>query len=100
MFSFAPYNYGPFDKAVYWDLEALAAEGHAEIVPLSKGHGYRLTATGQSIANAVLLDELPAVARNYIKQVSAFVLRLSFAALVSAIYKAYPDMRVNSIFQH
>jgi hypothetical protein len=36
----------------------------------------------------------------YIRQASEFVRSLSFTQLVSAIYKAYPEMRENSVFQH
>ena len=35
---------------------------------------------------------------SYIKEVSKFVRALSFADLVSAIYKAYPEMKANSVF--
>jgi hypothetical protein len=46
-----------------------------------------------------LLNDLPPNTKNYIIQLSEFVRSLSFSALVSAIYKAYPAMRANSVFQ-
>ena len=94
-FMFKPYNYGPFDKTVYAELEALAGEGHVEIVSLGNLQQFRLTPSGQQIGNSVL-TYLPLAARDYVQKASAFVRRLSFADLVSAIYKAYPDMKVNS----
>jgi hypothetical protein len=38
-------------------------------------------------------------ARDYIDRESIFVRSLSFPELVAAIYKAYPEMRANSVFQ-
>jgi uncharacterized protein len=99
LFDFKAYNYGPFDKRVYAELDALAVDGHVELIPKGKWHEYRLTSAGQAIGDSVLV-QLPKVPRDYIETASAFVRSLSFPALVSAIYKAYPDMRANSIFQH
>jgi uncharacterized protein YwgA len=93
-FDFRPYHYGPFDKAVYKELEALRDEGLVDIGSRS----YALTSTGQA-QGMKFLDSLPKNGREYIIQVAAFVRRLSFSALVSAIYKEYPEMRANSVFQ-
>jgi hypothetical protein len=96
-FNFRPYNYGPFDKAVYQELEVLAEAGLTETVPQGRWSGFRLTPNGQALGDAYL-SKLPAAARDYIGRVSTFVRQHSFAALVSAIYKAYPEMRANSVF--
>ena len=93
-FDFRPYHYGPFDKEVYRALDSLALQGLA----ISAARSYGLTPTGHR-QGAALLATLDTRARTYIEEVSAFVRRLSFASLVSAIYKAYPEMRVNSVFQ-
>lgn len=93
-FDFQPYHYGPFDKAVYKELDALAAEGLADV----RRRSYALTAAGQA-EGEMMLAELPAATREYLSKLSAFVRRLNFSELVSAIYKAYPAMRVNSVFQ-
>ncbi|MGH2359352.1 MAG: hypothetical protein ACRDGM_02265 [bacterium] len=97
-FSFRPYNYGPFDEAVYRALEQLACEGLVELVPDYKWTSYRLTAEGQRRGEQ-LLASLPSDAVEYIRRVSDFVRSLSFTQLVSSIYNAYPDMRENSVFQ-
>jgi hypothetical protein len=97
-FKFEPYDYGPFDKSLYWELEALAATRLVEITPQSNWRTYRLT--GQGLARGLaLLGTLPLPIRQYIESVSEFVRKLSFTQLVAAIYKAYPEMRVNSVFQ-
>ena len=97
-FDFKPYNYGPFDPTVYRELEGLVTEGHLELVRNYSWASYALTTSGQELGFN-LLEALPYKAKDYIKQASQFVLRLSFTQLVSAIYKAYPDMQENSVFQ-
>jgi hypothetical protein len=98
-FHFQPYHYGPFDKAVYGTLDALAQNGLVEIV-LGSGNWreYRLTAQGQARGETVLEGMEPR-ARDYMQRLSNFVRKLSFSELVSAIYKAYPQMRTRSVFQ-
>ena len=59
---------------------------------------YALTPTGQNEGDR-LLGELSDSTKDYIRRVSAFVLKLNFLQLVSAIYKAYPDMQKNSILR-
>ena len=101
-FEFKPYHYGPFDQRVYSTLERLELEGlteHSDVMRATGSHRvYRLTsaghAAGQQIAATFGDDGV-----HYIGQVCDFVLSQSFAGLVSAIYKAYPDMKVNSVFQ-
>jgi hypothetical protein len=46
-----------------------------------------------------LLGELPDQAKKYIQDVNALVRKLSFAELVASIYKAFPEMKVNSVFR-
>jgi uncharacterized protein len=97
-FDFKPYDYGPFDKDVYAVLEALADQGYVDIVPENTWRSYKLTSMGQAFAD-VLLKRCPERAVDYIQRSSAFVRELSFTQLVGAIYKAYPEMRANSIFR-
>ena len=99
MFDFQPYDYGPFDKVVYRELEGLASQGMARINPAAWGRReYSLTPEGQSFGEKAL-ESLPPEIRIYIAKVSEFVRSLGFAELVGAIYNAYPEMRENSIFQ-
>lgn len=98
-FNFQPYHYGPFDRAVYRTLEDLAQKGQVEITQnIGNWRDYRLTLEGQAHAGQALsrLDERT---RSYILRISEFVRSLSFTDLVSAIYKAYPEMRERSVFQ-
>lgn len=100
-FAFEPYDYGPFDKAVYHELEALQRQGLVNIEQIGASAGqrrYSLTPRGQQEGEKAL-SQLPEFARQYMTDLSAWVRSLSFAQLVGSIYKAYPRMRENSVFQ-
>lgn len=99
-FDFQPYAYGPFDKQICDLLGLLNKEGDVEAIrnPSLKWVKYRLTAQGQ-MKGEDILNSLGTDAREYIIKLSKFVRSLDFAGLVSSIYKAYPEMRVNSVFQ-
>jgi len=98
-FNFQPYDYGPFDKAVYETLDLLESQGDVEISrsDMPSRRLYRLTRCGQEKGEKNL-DSLDPEAQKYIKEASSLVRELSFANLVSAIYKAYPEMKENSVF--
>jgi hypothetical protein len=101
LFSFEPYDYGPFDKAVYRELEALQIKGLVNIKQIGASAGqrrYSLTPRGQQ-AGEHELSQLPKFAGQYMTDLSAWVRSLSFSRLVGSIYKAYPRMRENSVFQ-
>lgn len=99
-FHFIPYHYGPFDKGIYDLLLQLAAKGHVEILGNPNLHlrKYRLTPAGQKKGDKIL-DSLDPKIAAYIRKLSVFVRSLSFAALVSSIYRAYPEMQENSLFR-
>ena len=98
-FSFEPYDYGPFDKQVYDELEAMASKGLIEVsetYPRSS-RTYRLTDEGREVGTAALATIAQPV-REYIAKIVYFVRSRSFSRLVAAIYAAYPDMKANSVF--
>jgi DNA-binding PadR family transcriptional regulator len=97
-FDFQPYYYGPFDASLYDELSMLESEGYVEVLPEQTWLSYRLTETGQKTGEE-LLNSLSPKAQEFIKTISAFVRSLSFSQLVSAIYKAYPEMKANSVFK-
>jgi hypothetical protein len=98
-FNFKPYHYGPFDKGVYDVVERLERNGQMEVErdPSLRIRKFRLTQNGIDRGQTVL-KQMPDKARSYIERASSFVQRSTFASLVSAIYKRYPDMKKNSIF--
>lgn len=99
-YSFEPYDYGPFAAGVYRDAEALEQGGLVTIKrpPLTRFNQYSSTDAGRETA-ASLRKELPADVAKYLTDVIKFTQSLSFNELVAAIYKAYPDMKANSVFQ-
>jgi hypothetical protein len=99
-YNFQPYDYGPFDSAVYSDLDWLSVpqEGCIEVVRNGRYRTYRLTQRGREIGLS-RLNQLAPQARDYFGRAKDWVKSLSFQELVRAIYQAYPETRVNSIFQ-
>jgi hypothetical protein len=98
MFDFRPYDYGPFDPEVYAVLTRLRTEGSVEIEESGRVRRYRLTELGQEAGSREFHSLAPA-AKDYIARASNFVRSLPFQHLVAAIYKAFPDMKANSVFQ-
>jgi len=96
-FDFEPYDYGPFDKVVYAELDAMCAEGLVAIKGSGSYREYTLTEAdverGRTTV-AKLSGNLP----QSLSTLARFVRSLGFAELVSAVYRAYPAMKVNSVF--
>lgn len=98
-YSFIPYNYGPFDSAIYADAQTLINES---LVTLARVSGktwayYVITPKGNEVATAVSSELTPQV-KDYIVKIVHWVQRLSFVQLLTAIYQAYPEYRANSVF--
>ncbi|MGH7720251.1 MAG: hypothetical protein ACREON_15585 [Gemmatimonadaceae bacterium] len=99
-YEFAPYDYGPFSREVYEDAERLEREGLVQIErpPHTRFNLYAVTPAGLERA-AELEEVLAPPVRDYVRSVVAWAMSLTFNQLVSEIYKAYPEMRENSVFQ-
>lgn len=98
-FAFEPYDYGPFDQDVYRELDRLTAEGLVAVSDPGLGgpRTYWLTEAGLD-KGAEALARLEAATQRALDRLTNFVRALSFGDLVSAIYRAYPEMKVNSVF--
>lgn len=97
-FDFRPYDYGPFDREVYDEIDALEAQGLVEVLSSGRYRMYILSQSGLEEGQKTL-TEMTENARTYVSQVAKWVRELSFEQLVAAIYKRYPDMKVNSVFR-
>lgn len=96
-FKFRPYNYGPFDINIYTLLEGLEKENLIEIYRHGNWKEYRITHKGQK--KGVKLQKLLSnTTKKSIQTLIDYVQSLSFTELVSAIYKAYPEMSRKSVF--
>lgn len=100
-FNFRPYHYGPFDKNLYHDIKALRDQRLIEIddATLNSPRIFRLTEKGQELGELLIKDIKDKNNLGKIKELDAFVRNESFRGLVSYIYKEYPEMQANSIFE-
>ena len=102
-FDFKPYDYGPFDKTVYEDIEDLESKNLAEITSVqapyqSRRKLYALSYRGFNQGKEILA-EMPTSERNQIRKVMTSLLQhRSFGDLVVSVYREYPHMRANSKF--
>jgi hypothetical protein len=99
-YHFVPYDYGPFDSAVYHDLDHLARDGFV-LIDRNPEYGYRRyrpTDLGREKGKR-LLARMSAAHREAVKGAVSFVLSLPFRALVSEIYRQFPEMKANSVFK-
>lgn len=98
-FQFLPYDYGPFDSDIYSVLNQLTEIGLLDSIETNRGwKRYRLTPNG-IVTGQKALSTLDKKFQEYVSTLSKFVSDLTFSQLVSAIYKAYPEMKVNSVFR-
>jgi hypothetical protein len=98
LYQFVPYNFGPCSFEIYQDLRALTARRyiitHQELG--QNWHQYFLTAEGKKFAGTIKIrKEVEA----YLRTIKEFVLGISFATLLQAVYKEYPTYAENSIFK-
>ena len=97
-FNFEPYYYGPFDKEIYTELNNLQTQN---LLSLNYSYNnlkkYKLTPEGQRIGEKIF-NAFDKGLKDYIKRTNEYVRKLSFEQLIKAIYKEYPDTKVNSIF--
>jgi uncharacterized protein YwgA len=98
-YTFQPYDYGPFDRRVYSDVESLQERGLAQVdqPPGSRWRTYAASAAGVAEGRR-LAERLNPDQRAILERIVSLVHSLSFNELVSAIYRAYPPMRANSVF--
>ena len=98
-YKFVPYNYGPFDQHVYSDADSLIRDGLVQSVQVAGRSWayYTVTREGRRAADEVRSEVSPKML-GYITKVVKWAQSLSFAQLLSAIYKAYPQYKAKSVF--
>ncbi len=99
-YSFAPYDYGPFDSDVYSDASELRVPlGLVEIgkAPGQSVRRYKPTVEGGE-KGAQLLGAMEPGDAAMTRKIADLVTSMSFRDLVMSVYKSYPDMKVNSVF--
>ena len=99
-FQFEPYDYGPFDRSVYDVLDSLRQEGFVDLIGnhWNPRRAYEVTNDGIK-KGKLLVKQIPEAPRAYIKALGNWVFSVTFAQLISTIYQAFPEMKVNSVFK-
>jgi hypothetical protein len=99
-YDFQPYDYGPFDRRVYLDAEDFERQGLVQIdQPPGRGWKTYAATTAGRIEAARLTNALTPAQLELLQKIVKLVRSLSFNELVSAIYRAYPDMKARSVFR-
>ena len=96
-YEFDKYHYGPFSSDVYRDAEMLNDLGCISI-----RYGVERRDDHYRIEENCHVDDiqLPSVLRRYIDDTVEWVIDMSFAELVRAIYFLFPEYRENSRFEY
>jgi len=97
-YSFEPYNYGPYSRAIYADLDALVEEGLLQTTPAPSGRWrlFSLTSTGFARFDEIR-SEAPPAWLALAGSVRTLVTSLSFTELLRRVYRDFPEFAVNSI---
>lgn len=102
-FNFVPYDYGPYDIAVYDELENLEDKGLIEIKYINTYAGlrkeYNLTHQGVILGKKFYSKCDGETQQKILSNLQRVLSHQSFRDLVLDIYKEYPEMRENSIFK-
>ena len=97
-YNFSAYHFGPFSPDIYYDLEALERRGLVQIERSDTGkrQAYTITAQGKAAAEQIKAEQHRA--SSYLGNLTRWVQRKSFPALLRYIYRRWPQYRANSIF--
>lgn len=98
-YEFEPYNWGPFSRDVYSDLEELQGLGYVSIQSMTgrSWNTYALTEAGHHAAESEVESLDPKLVK-YVDTVSQFVMKKGFSDLLNAVYKRYPQYATRSMF--
>ena len=99
-YKFEPYNYGPFDAVIYEDAKILAQAGLVNInIPRGRRWCMYLCTSDGLIRAENAVENIPQEVWQFLEKIVDWIFPLSFSQIVSAVYAAYPEMKVNSVFK-
>src|SRR6266508_4536227 len=100
LYSFRPYDWGPFSEEIYRDLDVLEADGLvlSEAVPGRTWRLYRTSREGTRRAQE-FASETGKKYADWLLQARRFVTERSFVPLLREIYAAYPEYAGRSKLQ-
>ena len=97
-YNFVPYNYGPFDAAIYRDIDVLVLAGLVEKLGGGRWPLYSATESGRERARK-LAKTTDKEGIEYLRSVVRWVSSVSFQQLLRSIYAKYPKYAKNSLFR-
>lgn len=101
-YHFIPYDYGPFSKELYKDIDDLISEKYIEetheIFEGNISFKYRLTPDGKKLIRKLL--QSPAIKKKLyiIEKVKSNYCYLNLHELIEKVYTEYPEYAQNSIY--
>jgi DNA-binding PadR family transcriptional regulator len=100
LYDFSPYAYGPFDTAVYRDLNSLEAQGliRCSAVFGTNRRVFELSGQGQQRCQQLVKDA-PADALDALRGIKERVTSLSFVELLKFVYGKYPDYAARTVMR-
>ncbi|ATW87035.1 PadR family transcriptional regulator [Halohasta litchfieldiae] len=102
-YNFIPYDYGPFSKELYDDLDSLEDAGliNMEEEDMADGkvkYSYRLTEEGQSWVQYQLADKSAATAHSLAEDLASEYNGMLLSELIDEVYAEYPEYAKNSVW--
>ena len=99
-YSFQPYDYGPFDAAIYADLRRMTSLGHVRGAWNRDRSWKTWSVTGPGRRAALVLEsDADARLAEYLGRIVTWVRGRSFSELLRSVYAAYPEFAANSVFR-
>jgi uncharacterized protein len=96
VYDFEPYDYGPFSRQLYSDLDSLVYEGLIRRIETGRTRNvFEVASRGSEFVKSIL-KEAPDKHLDCLKQIKRRVTSLNFTDLLSWIYGEYPEYAVNS----
>ncbi|SRR6266511_4774994 len=98
LYTFRPYNWGPFSRDIYDDLDSLQADGLLQSQRRT-GRSWRVywtTDAGHDRA-AAIAARLPKTDLDWLGKMRHYVTSRSFTRLLRELYEAYPEYKHRSL---
>ncbi len=95
-FDFSPYNYGPFDKELFGELDELKRRGWVAEGVRNGYAEYALTPQGRVGAGRAR-EGLSQGARDFMEDAAKWLRLSTFRNILTTIYEKYPEMARNSV---
>ncbi|MFC7229982.1 PadR family transcriptional regulator (plasmid) [Salinirubellus salinus] len=102
-YNFIPYDYGPFSKALYDDLDSLEEDGLIRVEEEDMADGkvkytYQLTDDGKSWVDQRLPQDAPNSVRERAEALKSEFNGVLLSDLIDTVYAEYPKYAENSVW--